>query len=92
VIAGLDTLLIALYADLNDRIIPTLSPSRAVPAPSRPAEVTNAELVCPARGAGSAAYDDERHWLHTAPARAGPRSRGCAKASTTTGSRALRRQ
>lgn len=55
VIAGLDTLLIALYADLNDRIIPTLSPSRPVPsrpgpvpAPSRPAEVTNAELVCPA--------------------------------------------
>ncbi len=31
VIAGLDTLLIALYAGLNDRIIPTLSPSRPGP-------------------------------------------------------------
>ena len=43
-IADLDTLLIALYVELTDRIIPALGPVRSGPG-QRP-EVTDAELVC----------------------------------------------
>src|SRR6266536_2635325 len=44
VIADLDTLLIALYVELTDRIIPSLGKPRG--RLGRPPEVTDAELVC----------------------------------------------
>jgi hypothetical protein len=44
VIADLDALLIALYGELTDRIIPVLGFTRSGPG-QRP-EVTDAELVC----------------------------------------------
>ena len=40
----LDTLLIALYVELTDRIVPLLE--SAPDRPGRPPEVTDAELVC----------------------------------------------
>jgi len=43
-IADLDTLLIALYVELTDRIIPWRGFART--GPGRPPEVTDAELVC----------------------------------------------
>ena len=43
-IADLDTLLIALYVELTDRIIPSLGFTRSGPG-QRP-EVSDAELVC----------------------------------------------
>jgi hypothetical protein len=69
VIADLDTLLTALYVELTDRIIP----SRGMPhgGPGRRSEVTAAELVCLAVAQVLLRYDDERHWLRAAPARAG---------------------
>jgi hypothetical protein len=69
VIADLDTLLIALYVELTDRIIPLQAPRR--PGPGRPAEVSDAELVCLAVAQVLLRYDDERHWLRAAPARIG---------------------
>ena len=70
VIADLDTLLIALYVELTDRIIPTLRlPERA--RPGRPATVTDAELVCLAVAQVLLRYHDEHHWLRAAPARVG---------------------
>jgi len=69
VIADLDTLLTALYVELTDRIIPSLGPARR--GPGRPAEVTDAELVCLALAQVLLRYDDERHWLRAAPARVG---------------------
>ena len=92
VIAGLDTLLIALYVELTDRIIP----SRGMPrgGPGRRAEVTDAELVCLAVAQVLLRYDERAPAL--AARRAGPGGTpvpaGCwAEASTTTGSRAPRR-
>jgi hypothetical protein len=69
VIADLDTLLIALYVELTDRIIP----SRGMPrgGPGRPPEVSDAELVCLAIAQVLLRYDKERHWLRAAPARVG---------------------
>jgi hypothetical protein len=69
VIAGLDTLLIALYVELTDRIIPSGCLTR--PGPGRPPEVTDAELVCLAVAQVLLRYNDERHWLRAAPARVG---------------------
>jgi hypothetical protein len=69
VIADLDTLLIALYVELTDRIIPSRKAgSRRL---GRPLEVTDAELVCLAAAQVLLRYDDERHWLRAAPARVG---------------------
>ena len=68
-IADLDTLLIALYVELTDRIIPTNGPRRS--GPGRPPEVTDAELVCLAVAQVLLRYDDERHWLRAAPDRVG---------------------
>jgi hypothetical protein len=69
VIADLDTLLIALYVELTDRIIASLgNGERRV---GRPPEVTDAELVCLAVAQVLLRYDDERHWLRAAPARVG---------------------
>jgi hypothetical protein len=67
VIADLDTLLIALYVELTDRIIPSRKAgSRRL---GRPLEVTDAELVCLAVAQVLLRYDDERHWLRAAPTR-----------------------
>jgi hypothetical protein len=69
VIADLDTLLIALYVELTDRILPSRGIRRA--GPGRPPEVTDAELVCLAVAQVLLRYDDERHWLRAASARVG---------------------
>jgi hypothetical protein len=69
VIADLDTLLTALYVELTDRVIPALGPARR--GPGRPAEVTDAELVCLAGAQVLLRYDDERHWLRAAASRVG---------------------
>jgi hypothetical protein len=65
----LDTLLIALYVELTDRIIPVLGFTRSGPG-QRP-EVTDAELVCLAVAQVLLRYDDERHWLRAARSRVG---------------------
>jgi hypothetical protein len=64
-IADLDTLLIALYVELTDRIIPGRGFARSGPG-GRP-EVTDAELVCLAVAQVLLRFDDERHWLRGAP-------------------------
>ena len=67
--ADLDTLLIALYVELTDHIIPSLGFARSGPG-QRP-EVTDAELVCLAVAQVLLRHDDERHWLRAAPRRVG---------------------
>src|SRR4030095_14474229 len=69
VIADLDTLLIALYVERTDRLIPAHGPCRR--GPGRPPEVTDAELVCLAVAQVLLRYHDERHWLRGAPNRVG---------------------
>jgi hypothetical protein len=64
-IADLDTLLIALYVELTDRIIPARRLARRGPG-GRP-EVTDAELICLAVAQVLLRFDDERHWLRSAP-------------------------
>ena len=74
-IADLDTLLIALYVELVDRIIPARGTRRR--GPGRPPVVTDAELVCLAVAQVLLRYNDEHHWLRAAPSRVGhlfPRS------------------
>ena len=68
-IADLDTLLIALYVELTDRVIPAVDPRRR--GPGRPLEVTDAELVCLAVAQVLLRYNDERHWLRAAADRVG---------------------
>jgi hypothetical protein len=68
-IADLDTLLIALYVELTDQIIPSRGLARQ--GPGRPAAVTDAELVCLAVAQVLLRYDDERHWLRAAASRVG---------------------
>ena len=70
VIADLDTLLIALYVELTDRIIPARSPGRRR-GPGRPPTVTDAEVVCLAVAQVLLRYNDEHHWLRAAPYRVG---------------------
>jgi hypothetical protein len=70
VIADLDTLLIALYVELTDRIIPA-RPGGRRRGPGRPPVVTDAELVCLAVAQALLRYNDEHHWLRAAPARVG---------------------
>jgi hypothetical protein len=70
VIADLDTLLIALYVELTDRIIPTLRPQDRA-GPGRPPVVTDAELVCLAVAQVLLRYHDEHRWLRAAPTRVG---------------------
>jgi hypothetical protein len=60
----LDTLLIALYVELTDRIIPSLE--SAPDRPGRPPEVTDAELVCIAVAQAHLRFTDERHWIRSA--------------------------
>jgi hypothetical protein len=91
VIADLGTLLIALYVELTDQIIPSLGFTR--PRPGKPPEVTDAKRVGLAVAQVLLRFDDERHWLGAAPEQAGHLFPGCwAKASTTTGSRPRRRR
>lgn len=68
-IADLDTLLIALYVELTDRIIPSSRVRRR--GPGRPPQVTDGELVCLAVAQVLLGYDGERHWLRAADARVG---------------------
>jgi hypothetical protein len=70
VIADLDTLLIALYVELTDQIIPALRPHHRA-GPGRPPAVTDAELVCLAVAQVLLRYNDEHHWLRAAPSRVG---------------------
>src|SRR5512132_4731995 len=65
VIADLDTLLIALYVELVDRIIPACGTHRR--GPGRPPVVTDAELVCLAVAQVLLRYHQEHHWLRAAP-------------------------
>ena len=69
--ADLDTLLIALYVELDDRIIPAVRPGRRRRGPGRPPVVTDAELLCLAVAQVLLRYNDEHHWLRAAPARVG---------------------
>ena len=68
-IADLDTLLIALYVELTDRVIGSAGMGRR--GPGKPPEVTDAELVCLAVAQVLLRYDDERHWLRAAASRVG---------------------
>jgi hypothetical protein len=68
--ADLDTLLIALYVELEDRIIPAHRPG-ARRGPGRPPVVNDAELVCLAVAQVLLRYNDERHWLRAAASRIG---------------------
>jgi len=89
VIADLDTLLIALYVELTDRVIPARGQDRR--GPGRPLQVTDAELVCLAVAQVLLRYNDERHWLRAAPTRVGhlfPRLLG--QREYTSGSRTWR--
>jgi hypothetical protein len=70
VIADLDTLLVALYVELTDHIIPVRSGGQR-PGPGRPPVVTDAELVCLAVAQVLLRYHDEHHWLRAAPSRVG---------------------
>ena len=83
VIADLDTLLIALYVELTDQIIPTRSSGRR-PGPGRPPTVTDAELVCLAVAQVLLRYHDEHHWLRAAPTRVGHLFPGCCPSPPTT--------
>ncbi|MEV6843162.1 hypothetical protein [Actinoplanes sp. NPDC051411] len=65
--ADLDTLLIALYVELDDRIIAASRPARARRGPGRPPLVTDAELLCLAVAQVLLRYNDEHHWLRAAP-------------------------
>jgi hypothetical protein len=70
VIADLDTLLIALYVELTDHIIPARAGGQRR-GPGRPPAVTDAELVCLAVAQVLLRYHDEHHWLRAAPLRVG---------------------
>jgi hypothetical protein len=69
--ADLDTLLIALYVELDDRIIPALRRGRRRRGPGRPPVVTDAELICLAVAQVLLRHDDEHHWLRAAASRVG---------------------
>lgn len=70
--ADLDTLLIALYVQLDDHIIPAhRAGARRGLRLGRPPVVTDAELVCLAVAQVLLRYDEERHWLRAAASRVG---------------------
>jgi hypothetical protein len=56
--------LIALYVALADEILPSL---KSPAGPGRPAEVTDAELLCVAVAQAYHGYVKERAWLRVAP-------------------------
>ena len=80
-IADLDTLLVALYVELTDHIIPSLRPRQG---PGRPPLVSDAEVVCLAVAQVLLRYHDERHWLRAAPSRVGHLFPGCCRSPSTT--------
>jgi hypothetical protein len=84
VIADLDTLLIALYVELTDRIIPARSRDQRR-GPGRPSKVTDTELVCLAVAQVLLRYHDEHRWLRAAPSRVGTCSPGCCLNRLATG-------
>ena len=88
-IADLDTLLTALYVELDDSIVPVAgSPA----GPGGRLEVTDAQLTCIAVAQVLLRFDDERRWLRTASRLIGTCSPGCcAKANTTPGCGGSRR-
>jgi hypothetical protein len=63
--ADLDTLLIALYVELTDHLMPSLG--FAGPGVGGVPEVTDAELVCLAVARAHLGYTSERRWLRAAP-------------------------
>lgn len=63
--ADLDTLLIALYVELTDRIIPSMP--KCQHSPGAPPAVTDAELVCLAVAQAHLGFVKERKWLRAAP-------------------------
>jgi hypothetical protein len=67
--ADLDTLLISLYVELTDRILPSLGFAR--PAVGGVPETTDPELVCLAVAQAHLGYVKERRWLRAAPSRVG---------------------
>jgi hypothetical protein len=69
--ADLDTLLIALYVELDDHIIPAHRPTPRRRGPGRPPAVTDAELICLAIAQVLLRYYDERRWLRAARTRVG---------------------
>lgn len=69
--ADLDTLLIALYVELDDRIIPAHRPTPRRSGPGRPPVVTDAELICLAVAQALLRHYDERRWLRAAGKRVG---------------------
>jgi hypothetical protein len=66
-IADLDTLLVALYVELTDPIMPARPGGGRRRGPGRPPTVTDAELVCLAVAQVLLRYHDEHHWLRAAP-------------------------
>ena len=80
-IADLDTLLIALYVELTDRIIPGRGFTRS--GPGWP-EVTDAELICLAVAQALLRFDDERRWLRAAARQVGHLFPGCCASRSTT--------
>ena len=68
--ADLDTLLIALYVELVDHIIPG-GGVRTRRGPGRPQLVTDAEIVCLAVAQVLLRFYDERHWMRAARSRVG---------------------
>ena len=82
-IADLDTLLIALYVELTDRIIPYAGKGDGL---GRPPEVTDAgrRLCCAMTTSGTGCAPRPPGWGTCSPA-------CCAKASTTSVSKVLRR-
>jgi hypothetical protein len=62
----LDTLLIALYVEIDDRVIPS-----ARPGPGQPEKLSDAELVCPAVAQVLLGARSEHHWLRICYGRLG---------------------
>jgi hypothetical protein len=69
--ADLDTLLIALYVELDDHVIAAHRPIPTRRGVGRPPAVSDAELICLAIAQVLLRYHDERHWLRAAPSRVG---------------------
>ncbi|MEC3978310.1 hypothetical protein [Amycolatopsis sp. H20-H5] len=65
----MDTLLITLCVELEDRIIPAQGTRRR--GPGRPPVVTDAELVWLSVAQVLLRYNEEHHWLRAAPSRVG---------------------
>ena len=67
---NLDTLLTALYVELDDRVLPLLGWSRDH-RPGRKPELDDAELTCPAVAQHLLGVASERRWIRSARAHVG---------------------